>query len=418
MRHSERNETPRRKSLRKIGVCLLGVWAFRCCSQQILQAAAPAPPADVTVEDRPNDAGNGLIVHWKLSPDDKPEAKPKPVVRYEISRSPAGEKKFELAGEVTYGHTEFIDPEVEPGQAYLYRVSAVSPQDEKSAPAVAAEAVKPVMQYFNETRAWFGILLLIVGGSVAMFIAVAKGGRNLKIRKIAGLEAVDDAVGRATEMGREILFVPGIQDINDIQTVAGITVLSRVAGVAAEYDAALEVPTSRSLVMTTARETVEAAYLGAGRHDAYNEDDIYYLTDEQFGYVAGVTGTMLRKKPAACFYMGAFYAESLLLAETGNAIGAIQVAGTAMPSQLPFFVAACDYTLIGEEFFAASAYLSGEPHQLGSLKGQDVGKLICGILIVLGCILATILSFGEVESVQTAFDFLKNHILGDRGFLP
>ena len=144
-----------------------------------------------------------------------------------------------------------------------------------------------------------------------------------------------------------------------------------------------------------------------------------YLTDEQFGFVAGVTGTMVREKPAACFYFGAFYAESLVLAEMGNSIGAIQVAGTAMPSQLPFFVAACDYTLIGEEFFAASAYLSGEPHQLGSLKGQDVGKAIGTLLLLAGCILATILQFTQKnESVGAAFSFLKDNILGSKGFLP
>ena len=94
------------------------------------------------------------------------------------------------------------------------------------------------------------------------------------------------------------------------------------------------------------------------------------------------------------------------------------MAGTAQPSQLPFFVAACDYTLIGEEFFAASAYLSGEPHQLGSLKGQDVGKLICGLMILVGCILATILTFEQVSGAQAALDFLKHYVLGDRGFLP
>ena len=112
--------------------------------------------------------------------------------------------------------------------------------------------------------------------------------------------------------------------------------------------------------------------------------DSYYTTDEQFGYVAAVTGLMVRERPAACLYMGAFFAESLILAETGNLCGAIQIAGTAMPAQLPFFVAACDYTLIGEEFFAASAYLSGEPQQLGSLKGQDLGKLLAMLFIAFG----------------------------------
>ena len=70
---------------------------------------------------------------------------------------------------------------------------------------------------------------------------------------------------------------------------------------------------------------------------------------------------MLRDRPAAHIFMGSFYAESLLLAETGFSTGAIQVAGTANVHQLPFFVVACDYTLIGEELYAASAYLSGEP---------------------------------------------------------
>ncbi len=45
----------------------------------------------------------------------------------------------------------------------------------------------------------------------------------------------------------------------------------------------------------------------------------------------------------------------------------------------------CDYTLIGEELFAASAYLSRDPQQLGSLKGHDFGKLVI-ILILAGVI--------------------------------
>ena len=120
---------------------------------------------------------------------------------------------------------------------------------------------------------------------------------------------------------------------------------------------------------------------------------------------------MVREKPAACFYMGAFFAESLILAETGNTIGAIQVAGTAMPAQLPFFVAACDYTLIGEEFFAASAYLSGEADQLGSLKGQDIGKVIVVTGIVVGVFalsLGTIL--GDSSSTGNMLIQLTNFI--------
>nr|HDM59346.1 hypothetical protein [Bacillota bacterium] len=114
---------------------------------------------------------------------------------------------------------------------------------------------------------------------------------------------------------------------------------------------------------------------------------VRYITDDQFGFAAGVDGIMLREKPATIFFQGAFYAESLILAETGHSIGAIQIAGTAMTSQLPFFVTACDYTLIGEELFAAGAYLTEDPRLMGSLKGQDVAKGLAIAFIIVGAIL-------------------------------
>ena len=149
-------------------------------------------------------------------------------------------------------------------------------------------------------------------------------------------------------------------------------------------------PVSRSLVMVTAREVVKEAFSKTGRPDSFKEDQVHYLTDDQFGYAAAVDGMFIREEPATIFFMGQFFAESLILAETGNSIGAIQIAGTAMPAQLPFFVAACDYTLIGEELFAASAYLSKEPKLLGSLKGQDVGKGFILIALLIGIILESI----------------------------
>ena len=112
-------------------------------------------------------------------------------------------------------------------------------------------------------------------------------------------------------------------------------------------------------------------------------------------------------KPAACMYMGKFYAESLLFAETGNGIGAIQIAGTASQAQIPFFVTACDYTLMGEEYFAASAYLSKKPELIGGVKAQDTVKLM-----LIGLILFILLfsSFSDIISavfdLNTKFDIM------------
>jgi len=158
-------------------------------------------------------------------------------------------------------------------------------------------------------------------------------------------------------------------------------------------------PCCRAMVMSMARETVKESYLRVGKPDDYKEDNIRYLTDDQFGFVAGVDGIMMRERPAANFYLGAFYAESLILAETGFSTGAIQIAGTAMIDQLPFFVTACDYTLIGEELYAAGASLSGDPVQLGTIKGQDVAKALFLVFIVVG----VVLSLMGIEWFNTLF---------------
>ena len=161
--------------------------------------------------------------------------------------------------------------------------------------------------------------------------------------------------------------------------------------------------------MSVAQEVVREGYLQAGRPDAYQKENISYITDDQFGYAAGVDGIMVRQRPAAIFMLGCFYAESLILAETGRSVGAIQIAGTAMPSQIPFFVAACDYTLIGEELFAASAYLAREPKLLGSLKGQDAAKFFFIVLIVIGVLAATI---GDLwPPMLDVARFLRNLVL-------
>lgn len=311
------------------------------------------------------------------------------------------------------GNYEFIVDRLEAGTPYRFRVVAVAEDGTESSAVETATVAEPSVQFLDSEKLWLLLICLYFIGAVVFFMSLAKSGKPVKVRKIAGLEAIDEAVGRATEMGRSVLFIPGIQDINEMQTITAMTILSRVSKTAAEYDAKVEVPTCRSLVMTTARETVQAAYLAAGRPDAYNEDLIYYVTDEQFGYVAYLSGMMVREKPAACIYMGAFFAESLILAETGNSIGAIQVAGTAMPAQLPFFVAACDYTLIGEEFFAAAAYLSGSPEELGSLKGQDAGKVLAGFLIILGVLAGTVASFGESTDgpLHAVINFLQDVLL-------
>ena len=186
----------------------------------------------------------------------------------------------------------------------------------------------------------------------------------------------------------------------------GAKMVNEVAKKTAQYDTTLIVPNSNPVVYTVSREVVKEAHAQVGRPDTFKPDNVFYLTSEQFAYAAAVDGIMVRERPATIFMLGYFAAESLVLAETGATTGAIQIAGTDAIYQLPFFITACDYTLIGEELYAASAYLSRQPLLLGALVGQDYGKLVILIVLILASILfllSGVKGLGALSAVRNWF---------------
>jgi len=364
----------------------------------------PAPVTGVVAYDTADDAGGSITLKWNLSPDDAKGAAN--LMEYRVLRAESPGGPFKLVKSVPKGTAGADDTkDVKSGIPYYYVVIAAGASNE-----TRSEIVGPIVssaQVLNLGRLNTLILTAIFIGMLLFFIVRARRGKDLFIRRISGLDALDEAVGRATEMGRPILYVPGLSTLADVATIASINILSGVARKVAEYETRLIMPNFDPVVMTVAQEVVREGYMAAGKPDAYREQDVFYVTSDQFAYVAAVDGIMVRDRPATNLYMGMFFAESLILAETGAMTGAIQIAGTDAVAQLPFFIAACDYTLIGEELYAASAYLSRAPLLLGSLKSQDWMKIIVAFCIVLGVVA---LFFGQPffrEIFETPLLFFK-----------
>ncbi len=365
-------------------------------------------PGGIVVSDWPNDAGDALLVSFEPGS----EVGNDNFIGYSVYRRALGEEELDLVMvlEIDEG-TDFIDgydPDfiVEPGIQYEYQVAAMYLNDVEILGDISLAQTISVGQIYHtgKTRVLVGCVLFL--GLILFYFHAAQRGIEMYLRPIAGIEAIDEAIGRATEMGKPILYVPGLASISDVATIASITILGRVAKKVAEYGTPLLVPNRDPIVYTIAEETVKQAYMEAGRPDAFDKDSVFFLTQSQFAFVAGVNGIMMREKPATNFYLGMFWAESLILAETGSLSGAIQIAGTDAVTQLPFFITTCDYTLIGEELYAASAYLGREPKQLGSIKGQDACKGIVMALITVG----VLLSLTDLIAGTETLNWLKNII--------
>src|SRR2546427_6620182 len=79
------------------------------------------------------------------------------------------------------------------------------------------------------------IISLIICGSILTMIFRARRGKQPFIRRIPGLTAIDEAVGRATEMGRPMLLVSGLGEDDLVITLQAIAILSSVARAAAKF---------------------------------------------------------------------------------------------------------------------------------------------------------------------------------------
>lgn len=390
----------------------------------LAQATLPAPDG-VRVIDTPNDGGASLTILWAPGVLDSPDARYQillgegggvdPALLKVVAEFPADTRFVKdvkttwwtRAAEKTW-HQYVIrngkDAEIKDGTAYTVAVALLKGEDRAMSSFVQAT---PAPNWFNWNQLNNLILALSFGGIVFYAISHAKR-HEIFLRRIPGLDAVDEAIGRSTELGKPILYLTGAHDMSDPSTIAAAVILGRVAKRTAAYETELMVPHRDPITMAVCQEITKQAYLEAGKPDLFKEDSNFFITSDQFSYTAAVDGIMLRKKPAANFFMGSYFAESLLLTETGASTGAIQIAGTDSDHQLPFFVTTCDYTLIGEELYAASAYLSKEPVQIGTLRGQDIGKAIILSAIVIGTVLATIGVVTGAQWPSLFLDFFKD----------
>jgi hypothetical protein len=249
------------------------------------------------------------------------------------------------------------------------------------------------------------LLFVLFGCGLLIYLYLVRRGRPMFMRRIAGLDKIEEAVGRAVEMGRPVFFVPGIGGLDDPGTLTAFGLLDPVAKLCARYDTRLLVPLVDPTLLPVTTSIIREAYRAEGKLEAFNEDNVRFLPGGQFYFAVAAMGWMRRERIAASLLLGAFFAEALMLSETAQQVGAVQIAGTQQPMQIPFLIATCDYVLIVEEYLAAHAYVMREPVHVASIRTQDLLKGLLMVLMVLGVVSVTLFVAGVIQ-----VDFVERFI--------
>lgn len=246
---------------------------------------------------------------------------------------------------------------------------------------------------FMKERVFAFIYLCALSGMILLQMRRAKGGVSFELRKIPALDAIEEGIGRATEMGKAVHFSSGLPGLSS-QTQAGITVasldyLGYIARQCAKFDTRLIVSCAQGDVYEVSHEIVKSSYAQVGALDKLKPDTVRFLSTEQFAFGSGVASILIKEKVVTNVMVGGWADEALFVAEAGHLAGAVGIGGTTNQYQVPMFVAACDSILIGDELIVGGVYLSEDKVEMGAVAAQDWGKAVTAVLLALGPILAT-----------------------------
>ena len=236
--------------------------------------------------------------------------------------------------------------------------------------------------------------LITLAGIWAVMLYLMYSKKEIWIRRLPALDFIEEAVGRAAEMGRPVVCQgfgsgsSGMQSSIAPQIMAGLAVLGHAARICARHGTTIIASMRSESVVPVADEVLRTAFRLEGKLDEYlarREEMLPWVPTQ-----ADMVTMAHAVKPATAILIGAFWHESVQIAEAFGSVGAVQIGGTGRVYQIPFFAAVCDMNLIGEEIYAVSAYINQTPQMLASMATQDYFKVAGLVFIVLGVILATL----------------------------
>ncbi len=237
------------------------------------------------------------------------------------------------------------------------------------------------------------ILLLLFLVLLLISIARVKVGHRPGLRHIPAFEGLKGFTARAVETGRPFHLSLGIGSMANETTadsLAGLSVLNYLADQASSTGMHPTISMADPTVMLFAQNALRAAQSHNLPETEAAYRNVHWIAPQPAAYAAGVMSLIGTDNLDTNVMVGNFGDEYLLMGEVAARQGRSLIAGTSDPNTLPFIYASAQETLLGEEIYAAGAYLQQRPTHLGSLLAQDTMRWIVAAIILAGVIMASL----------------------------
>ncbi len=229
-----------------------------------------------------------------------------------------------------------------------------------------------------------------------IFMRRLKAGRGVALRPLAGYDELRGEMGKAIESGQKVHITLGQGNLAGTasqSSVAALDVLDYLAADGCTNDTPPLVTAGEGTIMVAAQDKMRQAFDAANRSRDYSGRSAQFVAHDTnpYAYAAGVSATMGQEKVVGNVLMGHMGPELAIMAVTGERKKIDQIIGTDDPTAMAVATAVTDKALIGEELFAAGAYLAGRADQVASIRIQDVLRWLTMAAILIWAILTLIL---------------------------
>jgi len=234
----------------------------------------------------------------------------------------------------------------------------------------------------------FGLAVIFIASCLILIQLARTGQRKIQVRRIPAIEALEEMVGRAAETGQSFYMATSYSGPQSWPAFAsGLACLNKISEYAAGANVEVKAFTWATDAIPLLEENIRLGFLKGGHPELFDRTRmVEYLPGQDAGNYE-VVDHLTRGKPGACAWVGAYGYEAAVFATVGSLAGAVQIGGTPTYRYIPVFAASCDYTLLGEELYAATAHIREDPVSMNTLAAQDIIRVIIIALMVITIIL-------------------------------
>lgn len=241
--------------------------------------------------------------------------------------------------------------------------------------------------------------LLILAAVLFLGVTFLRRRSPASFRSIEAYERLNRSVGLAVEDGTRLHISLGRGNLFTARggsALAGLAMLRRLAERTSVGDRPPVVTSGDASLAILSQDTLQSGYRAAGAEEQYRFSTGRLTGLTPFSYAAGTIPTIHDDHVSTNIILGDLGAESALLAEASDRENANLIAASDNLSAQSVFYASSQEPLIGEELFAAGAYVGAGTSHEASLNVQDILRWLIILGIIVGIVLKILESLGAL----------------------